>query len=67
MPFCAKFSRIPRESHAACAGDPKAGTAGRAMNLLQFPTLNHCCEITCGKRETECRALLRDFQPKIAG
>ena len=28
------------------AGDPKAGAAGGAMNLLQFPTLNHRCEIT---------------------
>src|SRR5437899_5348283 len=28
------------------ANDPKAGAAGSAMNLLQFPTLNHKCEIT---------------------
>src|SRR6187399_3277982 len=27
-------------------GDPKGGAAGGAMNLLQFPTLNHRCEIT---------------------
>ena len=31
------------------------------MNLLQFPTLNHRCEITGGVRETECRALLQKF------
>jgi tRNA(adenine34) deaminase len=43
------------------AGDPKAGAAGSAMNLLQFPTLNHHCEITSGVRETECRALLQNF------
>jgi len=43
------------------ANDPKGGAAGGAMNLLQFPTLNHHCEITPGVREMECRALLRDF------
>ena len=43
------------------ANDPKAGAAGSAMNLLQFPTLNHRCEITCGVREEECRQLLLTF------
>jgi tRNA(adenine34) deaminase len=43
------------------AGDEKAGAAGSALNLLQFPTLNHRCEITRGVREAECRALLRGF------
>ena len=43
------------------AGDPKGGAAGGAMNLLQFPALNHRCEITGGVREAECRALLKDF------
>jgi tRNA(adenine34) deaminase len=43
------------------AGDPKAGAAGSALNLLQFPTLNHRCEITGGIREAECRALLQSF------
>src|ERR1051326_6011880 len=28
------------------AADPKAGAAGGALNLLQFPTLNHQCAIT---------------------
>src|SRR5256885_14326283 len=41
--------------------DPKAGAAGSALNLLQFPTLNHRCEITSGVRDAECRALLQDF------
>src|SRR5258706_15718334 len=40
-------------------GDPKGGAAGSAINLLQFPTLNHRCDITSGGREPECRALLR--------
>ncbi len=43
------------------ASDPKAGAAGSAMNLLQFPGLNHRCEITHGVRERECRKLLQSF------
>jgi tRNA(adenine34) deaminase len=43
------------------AADPKAGAAGTALNLLQFPTLNHRCAITAGVREAECRTLLRNF------
>ncbi len=43
------------------ANDPKAGAAGSAINLLQFPTLNHRCNITSGVREAECRALLQSF------
>jgi tRNA(adenine34) deaminase len=43
------------------AGDPKGGAAGGALNLLQFPTLNHQCDITPGVRLEECRALLQDF------
>src|SRR5512139_1681376 len=43
------------------ASDPKAGAAGSALNLLQFPTLNHRCEITGGVREPECRTFLQSF------
>lgn len=43
------------------ASDPKGGAAGSALNLLQFPGLNHKCEITCGVREEECRQLLLSF------
>ena len=43
------------------AGDPKGGAAGGAMNLLQFPTLNHQCAITGLVREEECRRLLQTF------
>jgi tRNA(adenine34) deaminase len=43
------------------ASDPKGGAAGGALNLLQFPTLNHQCEITRGVREAECRTLLQTF------
>jgi len=41
--------------------DPKAGAAGGALNLLQFPSFNHRCEITGGVREPECRQLLQSF------
>jgi tRNA(adenine34) deaminase len=41
--------------------DPKGGAAGSALNLLDFPTLNHRCHITRGVLEQECRALLQSF------
>lgn len=41
--------------------DAKAGAAGSVMNLLQFPTLNHKCQITGGVREPECKTLLQNF------
>lgn len=43
------------------ASDLKGGAAGGSLNLLQWPTLNHQCEITRGVREEECRNLLRTF------
>jgi tRNA(adenine34) deaminase len=43
------------------ASDLKAGAAGGALNLLQFPSFNHQCEITSGVKEAECRALLQTF------
>ncbi len=43
------------------AADPKGGAAGSALNLLQFPTLNHRCEITGGVRQAECSRMLKAF------
>ena len=43
------------------ASDLKAGAAGSALNLLQFPGLNHQCAITHGVREPECRSFLQSF------
>ena len=43
------------------ASDPKGGAAGGAMNLLQFPSLNHECNITSGIMEPDCRSLLQTF------
>ena len=42
-------------------GDPKAGAAGSVLNLLQFPSFNHRCEVTGGVRQDECRSILQDF------
>ncbi len=41
--------------------DPKGGAAGGAMNILQFPTLNHRCAVTPGVRADESRQMLRSF------
>ena len=46
------------------APDPKGGAAGGAMNLLQFPSLNHECNITPGIMEPDCRSLLQTFFEK---
>ena len=61
-PMCAGAS-VHARLHRVVFGchDPKGGAAGGALNLLQFPTLNHRCEITGGVREEECRTLLKDF------
>jgi len=61
-PMCAGAIVHTRVSRVVFgAADPKSGAAGGAMNLLQNPALNHRCEITGGVRESECRALLRNF------
>jgi tRNA(adenine34) deaminase len=43
--------RLPRVVYGV--SDPKAGAAGGQINLLQFPSFNHHCEITRGVREAE--------------
>ena len=61
-PMCAGASVHARLARVVFgASDPKGGAAGSALNLLQFPTLNHRCEITAGVRLEECRALLQSF------
>jgi tRNA(adenine34) deaminase len=67
---------VTKEPCAMCAGaivhtrtrrvifgcaDPAAGAAGSVMNLLQMPTLNHRCEMTCGVLKSECAAILQNF------
>jgi len=61
-PMCAGaivHTRLRRVVYGA--PDIKAGAAGSAINLLQFPSLNHRCEITSRVSEIECRDLLRHF------
>lgn len=61
-PMCAGAMVHTRLAHVVYgASDLKAGAAGGAMNLLQYPTLNHRCDITSGVRLEECRSLLREF------
>ena len=43
------------------AFDPKAGTAGTFMNLLQDERLNHQVEVEQGILEDECKTLLQTF------
>ncbi len=67
---------VTKEPCAMCAGaiihtrldrvvfgvpDPKTGAAGGTINLLQYPTFNHRCEITGGVQEEGCRSLLKSF------
>ena len=61
-PMCAGamvHTRLARLVYGAA--DLKGGAAGSALNLLQFPTLNHRCEITAGVRQVECQTLLQTF------
>jgi len=61
-PMCAGAAIHTRVARVVFgASDPKGGAAGGALNLLQFPTLNHRCDITSGLRLEECRALLQSF------
>jgi tRNA(adenine34) deaminase len=61
-PMCAgAIVHVRLERVVFGAFDTKAGAAGSAMNLLQFPTLNHKSAITSGVRGEECAQLLRTF------
>ncbi len=67
---------VTKEPCAMCAGalvhgrmrrvifgcpDERSGAAGGVVNLLQFPSLNHRCEITAGVLQDECAGLLQTF------
>lgn len=43
------------------AFDPKAGTAGTFMNLLQDSRFNHQVEVEQGILEDECKEILQQF------
>src|SRR6266704_4645799 len=61
-PMCAGAMVLTRLTRLVYgANDPKSGAAGGALNLLQFPSLNHRCVITGGVGEEDCRLLLQNF------
>ena len=43
------------------SSDPKAGTCGSLMNLVQDPRLNHQVDLVSGLRGEECSQLLKSF------
>ncbi len=47
------------------AGDPKGGTAGTFMNLLQDERFNHVAYVENGILEDECREILQNFFRKL--
>ena len=49
------------------ASDPKGGAAGGAMNLLQFPTLNHRCEIPVASGRRIAGDCCKSFSPGNGG
>jgi tRNA(adenine34) deaminase len=61
-PMCAGAIVLARVKRLVFgATDPKAGTAGTLMNLLDDARLNHQVEVTGGVLEEESRKLLRTF------
>jgi tRNA(adenine34) deaminase len=61
-PMCAGAMVLARLGRVVFGvSDPKAGAAGGVMNLLQYSSFNHRCEVTKGVREDECRAILQSF------
>ena len=65
-PMCAGAlinSRIKRLVYGA--DEPKFGSAGSQINLLQFPGFNHSVRITSGILAEESAALLKEFFAKL--
>ncbi|MBS4750147.1 tRNA-specific adenosine deaminase [Granulicatella sp. zg-ZJ] len=53
------LSRLKKVTFGAF--DPKAGTCGTFMNLVQDSRFNHQAEVESGVLEEECKALLQRF------
>jgi tRNA(adenine34) deaminase len=61
-PMCAGAivqARIPRVVIGAM--NPKAGSAGSVINILNEPGFNHQVEVNQGVCETECKDMLQQF------
>ena len=56
-------SRIDRVVIGAM--NPKAGSAGSIVNLLEEPRFNHQCEVTRGVLQKECEELMKGFFKEI--
>lgn len=59
------LSRIPQVVYGA--KDPKGGTAGSLMNLLEEPRFNHRATVKSGVLEAECSDLLKMFFKALRG
>ena len=57
----AVFNQRDKFFEALRAFDPKAGTAGTFMNLLQDERFNHQVEVEQGILEDECKEILQTF------
>jgi tRNA(adenine34) deaminase len=67
-PMCAGaivLARVPRLVFGA--SDPKAGSCGTLMNIVQDQRLNHRVEVAGGVLEDRCGALLSEFFQKVRG
>ena len=53
------LARVPRVVYGTV--DPKAGAAGRVLDVLAEPRLNHRPDVSGGLLAAECAALLTDF------
>ena len=61
-PMCSGAMSLARMKKVVFgAFDPKAGTAGTFMNLLQDSRFNHQVEVEQGVLEEECQEILRSF------
>lgn len=61
-PMCAGalvLSRVERLVYAAA--DLKTGAAGTLLDIVRYPGLNHCLEVTSGVMKEEAAALLSGF------
>ena len=56
-------SRIDRVVIGAM--NPKAGSAGSIVNLLEEPRFNHQCEVTRGVLREDCEELMKGFFKEI--